>query len=240
MKRVVPFGLLCLLPVLVLLAAASSVTASQRAGRFAANCQGEWLRTSADWAAVAAGYEHSLALKTDGSLWAWGGNMFGQLGLRDTHKRLKPVRVGTGRAWATISAADQSLALKRDGSLWAWGSNEFGQLGLGDTRNRLRPARVGTQKDWTAIAAGGFHSLGLQSDGSLWAWGEKFAGGLGKLTPTRVGTGNDWTAIAAGYEHSLALKADGSLWAWGWNYWGDLGLGDTHDRLKPTRVGVTL
>jgi alpha-tubulin suppressor-like RCC1 family protein len=95
-----------------------------------------------DWAAVACGYDHTLALKKDGSLWAWGYDAAGQLGVGDTN-RLTPTQVGTANDWAAVACGTGcSLALKKDGSLWAWGNNYYGQLGLGDTIQRHRPTLV--------------------------------------------------------------------------------------------------
>ncbi len=176
-----------------------------------------------DWAAVAGGEDSSLALKKNGSLWAWGDNVAGHLGLGNAAAVIdSPTRVGTATDWAVIACGGQnSLALKKDGSLWAWGMNDDGQLGLGDTKERNSPTRIGTASDWAGVAGGGTHSLALKRDGSLWAWGNNYSGqlGLGNTTwersPTRVGSANDWSAIAAAADWSLALKTDGSLWAWG-------------------------
>jgi alpha-tubulin suppressor-like RCC1 family protein len=201
-----------------------------------------------DWATAAAGGDFSLGVKEDGSVWATGLNMYGNLGLGDTADRHRLTEIGSAQDWATVSAGlGYGLALKKDGSLWAWGGNNFGQLGVGDTTARHSPTRVGRAADWTAAYCLGHHSLALKRDGSLWAWGENSFGQLGvgdtadKHSPTRVGTSRDWAAIspggAASY-HSLALKQDGSLWAWGLNNYGQLGLGDTVDRHTPTRVGA--
>ena len=211
-----------------------------------------------DWAAVACGENFSLALKKDGSLWAWGDNSAGQLGLGDTSVPAgegqqtdvvpTPTRVGSAHDWAAIACGDDfSLALKIDGSLWAWGAGYVGDTSAapgggeqsGITSN---PTRVGSASDWTAIACGAQYGLAVKSDGSLWAWGRNDFGQLGlgdttdRAAPTRVGVANDWVAVACGVFHSLALKKDGSLWTWGQNKYGQLGLGDTTDRHVPTEV----
>jgi alpha-tubulin suppressor-like RCC1 family protein len=154
----------------------------------------------------AAGGSHSVAVCADGSLWAWGGNDFGQLGDGTTVEyRLTPVQVGTENTWLAVAAGSgHSLALKTDGSLWAWGRNEFGRLGDGTTVNRSTPVRVGRANDWSGVAAGWGLSLGLKADGSLWAWGRNRSGQLGdgtsvnRTTPVQVGSENDWEAVTAG------------------------------------------
>ncbi len=200
-----------------------------------------------NWAAVACGFDYSLALRSDGSLWAWGDNKYGQLGLGNTVNSYVPARVGTDNDWAAFACGfDYTLALKKDGSLWAWGENKYGQLGLGNTVNCYVPTRVGTDNDWETVAGGGGdYTLALKKDGSLWAWGRNKYGqlGLGDTayggpSPTRVGSENGWAAVACNNDHSLALKRDGSLWAWGLNDAGQLGLGDDTDRHSPTQVGM--
>jgi len=215
-----------------------------------------------DVAAIAAGEVHSLALKADGTVWAWGGNYSGQLGDGTiTQQRLTPVQVrGPGGVGfltdvAAIAAGfGHSLALKADGAVWAWGRNDQGQLGDGTTGQRLTPVQVRGPdgKDFlanvAALAAGSSHSLALKADGTVWAWGSNFVGQLGdgtitqRLTPVQVrGPGGvdfltDVAAIAAGSRHSLALKADGTAWAWGANNSGQLGDGTTTNRFTPVQV----
>ena len=98
--------------------------------------------SASDWAAVAGGEGYTLALTTDGSLWAWGDNRYGRLGLGDTKNRQTPTRVGSANGWAAVACYDASLALTKDGSLWAWGDDQYGQLGLGDATNRHVPTKV--------------------------------------------------------------------------------------------------
>jgi alpha-tubulin suppressor-like RCC1 family protein len=187
-------------------------------------------------AVIVGGDCHTLALKKDGSLWAWGYNWYGQLGLGpdDTADRHLPVKVGTGFV-AVAAGANHSLGIKVDGTLWAWGSNQSGQLGLGDHDDDPHPVPVqlGTATDWVAVAGGLDHSLALKADGSLRSWGRNDYGqlGLGSAdynphpTPTQIGTDTNWVAMAAGSHHSLGLRANGSLWTWGANFYGELGLG---------------
>ena len=152
--------------------------------------------------AIATGALHTVALKADCSLWAWGANQSGQLGDGTTNYRGAPVRVGTDNDWSAVAAGNAfTVALKADGSLWAWGDNRFGQLGDGTTTDRDQPGRIGADNDWSAIAAGDGTTLALKTDGSVW-------GGFGM---SRLDTENDWTAIATALV-SLALKADGTLW----------------------------
>ena len=211
-----------------------------------------------DWAAIACGDDFSLALKTDGTLWAWGDNSSGQLGIGNTSTPAgagemefpvsTPTRVGKANDWAAVAGGQYfSLALKTDGSLWAWGDNKFGELGRGGTASTVyRPARVGKASDWSAIACGEGFSLALKKDGGLWEWGEMWSGYLRpgyvpaaiyhRHTPFRVGAAHDWASIACGSDHCLAVKKDGTLWAWGFNDDGQLGLGVTGYRLAPTLV----
>jgi len=201
--------------------------------------------------AIAAGRAHSLALTTDGKVWAWGLNTSGQLGDGTKQKRAKPVQVkgpgGDGYLLQIVAIAAggaHSLALHADGTVWAWGSNAWGQLGDGSTDGRTLPAIVpgGFMK---AVAAGRWHSLALQAGGKVRAWGKGDRGQLGNsfpldsLVPVEVkglASGGLKKMIAAGEEHSLALRADGTVWAWGANDRGQLGDDTSTDRLVPVKV----
>ena len=199
--------------------------------------------------AVAAGTNHSLALKSDGTVWSWGYNSQGQLGDGTTTTRTSPVQVtGISGAVAIDAGDSHSLAVKSDGTLWAWGVNGLGQLGDGTTTNRTAPVQVAGLSGVVAAAGGTHHSLALESDGTVWAWGVNNYHQLGdgtttqRLTPVQVSGLSDIVAIAAGDAHSLALKSDGSVWGWGHNNYGQLGDGTTTDRAVPVQgnlVGVS-
>ena len=197
--------------------------------------------TDTDWASVTASTNstHTLALKTDGSLWAWGWNGGGQFGDgtsadRYTPRQTPPVQIGTDTDWAHIvTSGSHTAAIKTDGSLWTWGSNSDGQLGDGTTDDRFTPAQIGTDTDWVSVVVGGGTTVAIKNDGSLWAWGMNQAGRLGVgvegtvswdddwegnlvLTPTQVGTDTDWANVTTGIGRTVAIKSDGSLWSWGW------------------------
>jgi alpha-tubulin suppressor-like RCC1 family protein len=192
---------------------------------------------------LTAGDNHSLALKSDGSLLAWGNNGDAQLGDGTTVNRWIPVAVtGTRDIVAVSAGAFHSLALKSDGTLLAWGSNQYGQLGDGTTINRSLPIAVPQISNIVAIAAGSTHSLALKSDGSLLSWGSNGIGQLGdgtainRLTPVLVLDANDIVAVAASGGYSLALKSDGTVLSWGSNSSGQLGDGTTKYRSTPVRI----
>ena len=210
---------------------------------------------------VSAGFFHSLGLKSDGTVWAWGRNNFGELGDNTTTDRWTPVQVlgpsGAGTLTGVIAISAKgyhSLALKSDGTVWAWGDNRFGQVGNNTTTQSNAPVQVvgpggtGTLSGIVAIAAGDIHSLALKSDGTLWAWGVNQWGELGDNTttnrsaPVQVldsgGTGalSNVVAISANAAHSLALKSDGTVWSWGYNFYGQLGNNTTTNSSIPLQV----
>jgi uncharacterized repeat protein (TIGR01451 family) len=209
------------------------------------------------------GVGFSLAVKSDGSVWAWGNNAQGQLGtVINTLTSPVPLQVtglGSGSGFIAVAAGDgHALALKSDGSVWAWGLNGNGQLGIGGSVGNphtspvpVQVSGLGSGSGVIAIAAGGSHSMALKSDGSVAAWGDNSFGqlGIGNQSITRglspegvsgLGSGAGVIAIAAGFFHSMALKSDGSLLAWGSNHNGELGNGDNGfpktDQFTPVAV----
>ena len=194
---------------------------------------------------VAGGEYQSLLLKTDGSVWAWGRNTFGQLGDGTTVQRLAPVQVLNLAGVAAIDTYYQhSLALKSDGTVWAWGRNLYGQIGDGTTTERWAPKQVAGLSGILGIATGYNHSLAIKSDHTVWAWGRNANGQLGdgsttdRLTPVQVPGLTNVVAVAGGAYFSAALKSDGSVWAWGYNVYGNLGNNSTTASLTPVQVSA--
>ena len=199
---------------------------------------------ASDWILIAAGNNHSLAIKSNGTLWAWGRNANGQLGDGTTADRYVPVQIGTNANWISITAgATHSLGIQADGTLWAWGENTFGELGIGNTTQQLVPVQIGTASNWVQVQAGYYHTLARQSNGTLWAWGLNSTGQLGDGTtnnsdvPVQITLVHNWIGIAAGEFHSLGLRNDGTLWAWGNNQDGQLGIGSTLNAVAPFQIG---
>ena len=204
---------------------------------------------------------HSLARASDGTVYAWGRGVYGQLGNGTTTDSNVPVAVktvGTPMAAKTITqisaGAGHSLALASDGTVYAWGQNTYGQLGNNVTTNSSSPVAVQTTgtpmagKSIVNIAAGGYHSLALADDGTVYAWGYNPTGQLGNgatvdsRTPVAVkatGTpmaGKNIIKIAAGVHNSLALASDGTVYTWGRGEFGQLGNGTTTDSNIPVAV----
>jgi hypothetical protein len=189
--------------------------------------------------AVAGGVNHSLAVKDDGTVWAWGDNQYGKLGDGTGINRSTPVQVG-GLSHVTDVAGgwSHSVALKDDGTVWAWGYNGFGQLGDGTTTNRATPVKVSGLSGVVDVSSGGGHILALKDDGTVWAWGQNNSGQLGvgtpltdRTTPVQVSGLSGVVDVSAGGGQSLALKDDGTVWAWGAKY------GEMYLKTIPEQVG---
>ncbi|HEY0962261.1 MAG TPA: hypothetical protein VGE69_07885 [Pseudomonadales bacterium] len=170
-----------------------------------------------DIVSIASGQGHSLAVKSDGSVWSWG---YGYLGHDAYDGRLVPTQVaGLANIRQLASGRFHTLALKQDGTMIGWGNNSRGAVGDGTNVHRPSPVALALT-NVRAIAANG-HSLALKNDGTVWAWGENNAGQTGGIvnenrsTPAQVPGLGDVIAIAAGFSHSVALKSDGTVWSWG-------------------------
>lgn len=192
---------------------------------------------------LSAGQRHGLALRSDGSVWAWGTNQFGELGLGTNTLILAPTRIASITNVIDISAGPlHSLAVEGNGTVWAWGTNNDGRLGSGNFITASNPVAVAVITNAISVAAGGNHSLALLANGSVMAWGANYGGQLGTGNtistnkPVLCGSFTNAFAIAAGTNFSLALTRDGSVWAWGTNNFGQLGLGNTTWQLSPVKI----
>ena len=206
---------------------------------------------TAPWAALAnpqnGRFNFNLNVRYDGSLWAWGNNAYGMLGLGNGTYYSSPKQVGSLTNWLQVATSpSHAVAVKTDGTLWTWGYNGQGNLGLSNTTQYLSPKQVGALTTWRTVAAGGAstntHTFAIKTDGTLWAWGY---GGYGQLglqnttsysSPKQVGLLTNWLSIAAGDYSALALKTDGTLWTWGYMAYGN-GLGNTTQYSSPKQIG---
>lgn len=199
-----------------------------------------------DIVAVAAGAYHSLALKADGTVWAWGANDCGQLGNGTYSDHCDvPTQVAGLSGVRAIAAGDRhSLAVKNDGTVWGWGDNSTYQIGQDAPTSTRTPVMKVGMGNVASVAASGYRSIALKADGTVWQWGfwqialpwgdstywlNRYVGDAEAVGLAGV------ISISAGPDHSMALKDDGTVWAWGVNSHGQLGSGTEWDR-GPLRV----
>lgn len=192
---------------------------------------------------VASGSDHCLALKDDGTLWAWGNNADGELGNGATTLSRVPVQVSGLTGVIAFAAGEyHSLAVREDGTVWTWGKNNYGQLGNGTTTNSSVPIQMSNLSNVIAVAGGKGHSAALKSDGTVWTWGWNNNGQLGNgttansTTPVQVTGLSGVKMITCGYYNTYAIKNDGTVWAWGWGDAGRIGNGTQSGSKIPVQV----
>jgi alpha-tubulin suppressor-like RCC1 family protein len=186
--------------------------------------------------AVSSISEHTMVIKTDGTLWATGKNETGQLGTGDTITRHAPVRVMEGVS-AVSAGWNHTMILKPDGTLYAAGQNDYGQLGDGSTINKSSPVQV--MNNVRAVSAGVLFTMIIKTDGTLWATGLNNRGQLGTgdslsiKTPVQIMS--NVRSVSTGFQ-TMIVRQDNTLWATGLNDHGQLGIGDTLNRFAPVKV----
>ncbi|HEY6559082.1 MAG TPA: hypothetical protein VI072_17480 [Polyangiaceae bacterium] len=195
----------------------------ERAPRPIETSAGAWIEV------VAGGVEagHSCAIHEARSLWCWGSNALGQLGLgRGEPDQASPTRVSAD-AWQHIDAGDGfTCGIRQGGTLLCWGSNADGRLGY--EGENATPAPVSTDTDWESLAVGDAHGCALKIDGTLWCWGSNRYGQLGREVgpgnrPNLVQNETTFRSVSAGGRHTCAVGVNGALYCWGDNAQGQLG-----------------
>jgi alpha-tubulin suppressor-like RCC1 family protein len=206
-----------------------------------------------DWLQVSAGGYGSAAIKTDGTLWAWGNNFYGSLGLGDTTPRSSPVQIGARTAWSQVSAGLQMCAaIDTDNYLWTWGFASSTKLGLGDNDqvHKSSPTQVGSET-WSKVSTTVLthNTMAIRTNGTLWGWGANSYGQLGlddtstRSSPVQVGALTTWSSVSVGNHNSHGITTTGQLWSWGRNGYGRLGLGESgnsapQSKSSPVQVGT--
>jgi alpha-tubulin suppressor-like RCC1 family protein len=191
----------------------------------------------ADWQAVGAGVSHTCAIKKDGTLWCWGTDYLGELGLggispsawesdvggSEVRGALSPAQVGTESNWARLAVGDASAcAAKTDGTLWCWGRNTSGELAHDGQEAPLGTfVRAETPVPLVSLSVAQGSNLGLDATGQLWGWGSGTFGQLGngatsaQTGPVALIPSQQWLSVAAGEAVSCGIATDHSLWCWG-------------------------
>ncbi|MDD5726033.1 MAG: hypothetical protein PHC53_01310 [Patescibacteria group bacterium] len=211
-------------------------------GEMSACCKGDCVAMAAT---ISVGQKHTCAIKTDGTLWCWGNNNYGEVG-NGLIGQIVPTPTlvqGLGSDVLKVSAGGYgTCAIKTDGTLWCWGANDSGQLGIGTTDGETcfdRTCKPLPQKidsfgtDVVEVSVGNNFSCAIKTDGTLWCWGWNSWGQVGTGTQTNhepsplqvTAMGTNVVQVSTGYAHTCAVKTDGTLWCWGHNHDGEIGLG---------------
>jgi alpha-tubulin suppressor-like RCC1 family protein len=212
---------------------------------------GQESTSATSWTALDAGGSHTCGIRTGGTLWCWGLNANGQLGIGSTIQRADPTQV-TGTTWATVAVGgSHTCATKTNGTLWCWGLNTSGQLGDTTLVQKTSPVQVGVATTWTSVSAGGSHTCAIQSSGgnnTLWCWGLNANGQVGnggvvtpQSTPVQAGAATTWSSVSAGTSYTCGTQTGGTnntLWCWGLNTNGQIGDNTVVQKTSPTQIGV--
>ena len=200
-----------------------------------------------NWKQVSNGAFHTVAIKTDGTLWTWGLNGYGQLGNNLIARTSSPVQtISAGTNWKQVSAGRETTAcIKTNGALWTWGNNAQGQLGInsigGGRSSPVQTIAVGT--NWKQVSCGEWHMTAVKTDGTLWVWGYNNYGQLGNgfvasiTSPVQTAAGGtNWKQVSAGGYTTAAIKTDGTLWMWGRGTEGQLGDSTRTNKSSPVQT----
>ena len=198
----------------------------------------------AGWTQVSAGNSSTCALRADTSLWCWGNNGNGQLGIASTTQQTSPAQVTTPSTlgWSNVSVGASYACALQTSALSCWGLNTGYQLGNNTTTQANSPTTV--TGSWSSISAGSTHACAISTTATLWCWGNGANGRVGNgststvKSPVRIGSATDWHTVSAGSSFTCGTRSGPAVWCWGANAQGALGLSDTVDRNSPTLLPI--
>jgi len=187
--------------------------------------------------------QQSIVTPPPASLYTWGDNTYGELGLNSVTSFSTPQLVGTS-SWSQVTTGgDYAMAIRSDGALFGWGYNIAGQLGDGTVVSRSSPVQIGISS-WVQVSSKFHTTIALRADKTLWAWGLNTVGQVGdnsiinRSSPVQIGT-SSWTQVSAGTSATYAVRSDGALFAWGYNSYYQLGDGTYVNRSSPVQIGTS-
>jgi alpha-tubulin suppressor-like RCC1 family protein len=204
------------------------------------------ITTTNNWLKIAPSLFFTLALKTDGTIWAWGQDDHNQTGNPPaSQSQNTPIQVGIANDWIDVATTTSktAFALKADGTIWGWGFNPHSLLvSSSSVYSVATPFQVNGVTGFVKMSAGGTHILAQKADGTLWAWGTGPGRGIGESptigsVPLQIST-DTWSYFTTGDATSFGIKTDGTLWAWGININGQLGLGTETNHSVPVQIGT--
>lgn len=177
-----------------------------------------------NWKQISNNTNHTAAaIKSDGTLWTWGYNNQGVLGVGSILDKSTPVQVGALTTWKSVSVGEGyfAAAIRTDGTLWTWGDNTSGQLGIGSVVAKSSPNQV-SGTNWKSVVATSSRTWALKNDGTIWWWG-----GGSSSSPVQFATSivTTWKQVSASITHSASLDTSGNLYMQGFNNYGQLGDG---------------
>jgi alpha-tubulin suppressor-like RCC1 family protein len=195
------------------------------------------------WAHIAPGGDHTCATRTNGTLWCWGYNGYGELGAGNQTNQDRPRQVTTPApgGWASVTAgSSHTCATRTNGTLWCWGYNGNGELGVGNQTNQDRPQQVTTPAPggWASVTAGYASTCAIRAirgdraDRALWCWGD----GQDRPQQVTIPAPGGWGGVTVGGGFTCATRTGGTLWCWGLNNVGQLGIGNQIDQDRPHQV----
>jgi alpha-tubulin suppressor-like RCC1 family protein len=196
-----------------------------------------------NWKQVSTGNNGTAAIKTDGTLWAWGSNNI--IGDNTSVPKSSPVQtVAGGTNWKYVAClSSKTAAIKTDGTLWIWGVNNGGTLGdntaFVDKSSPVQTIAGGT--NWKQVSTSDLCTAAIKTDGTLWIWGSSSLLGTGntgnRSSPVQtIAGGTNWQSVTCGYRHTAAIKTDGTLWTWGDAGNGELGDNTTVSKTSPVQT----